>query len=232
MLIFDNLAIKQGAFCLKAHFEIGAGVTAVMGPSGAGKSTLLNAVAGFAAGGGAIIHNGQRIDMLPPAQRPVSMLFQDNNLFPHLTIRENVGLGLRLNRRLGTVEQAAVTKVLAQVGLEGMEDRKPAALSGGQQSRAALARTLLAGQPIVLLDEPFSALGPGLKDEMLDLMQSILTHNADCIILMVTHDPNDAKRTASQVIWVDDGVAAAPVNTAELFANPPASLRNYLGEMG
>jgi len=232
MLTFKCVDIRQGEFSLKANFDVGTGVTAVMGPSGAGKSTLLNAVAGFVAGEGSIMLDGYRIDLLPPAKRPVSMLFQDNNLFPHLTIRENVGLGLRLNRRLGAAEQAQVTNVLAQVGLAGMEERKPAALSGGQQSRAALARTLLAGQPIVLLDEPFSALGPGLKDEMLDLMQTILTHRADCTILMVTHDPNDAKRIASQVIWVNDGVAAAPVETAELFANPPMSLRTYLGETG
>lgn len=232
MLAIESVEIGQGDFSLKASFEIGTGVTAVMGPSGAGKSTLLNAVAGFAGGRGAIYFGGQRIDTLLPAHRPVSMLFQDNNLFPHLSIRENVGLGLRLNRRLADSEQAKVTNVLAQVGLAGLEGRKPAELSGGQQGRAALARTLLAGQPIVLLDEPFSALGPGLKEEMLDLMKDVLTCDTGCTILMVTHDPNDAKRVADQVIWVSEGVAEAPVATAELFANPPPSLRNYLGEMG
>jgi thiamine transport system ATP-binding protein len=232
MLTFENVEIGQGDFSLKANFETCTGVTAVIGPSGAGKSTLLNAVAGFVAGPGAIMLDGTRIDLLPPAKRPVSMLFQDNNLFPHLTVRENVGLGHRLNRRLSVTEQAEVTKVLSQVGLAGMEDRKPAALSGGQQSRAALARTLLAGQPIALLDEPFSALGPGLKDEMLDLMRRTLARVADCTILMVTHDPSDAKRIADQVIWVSEGIASAPVATAALFANPPASIRHYLGEMG
>jgi thiamine transport system ATP-binding protein len=231
MLIFDNVKLRQGTFALSVDFKVATGITAVMGPSGAGKSTLLNAVAGFVGGSGTIHLADKRIDQLPPPQRPVSILFQDNNLFPHLTIQENVGLGLRLNRRLRSDEQIAVTKVLSLVGLEGMEMRKPAALSGGQQGRAALARTLLAAQPVVLLDEPFSALGPGLKDEMLDLMQSTLTQVRDCTILMVTHDPNDAKRIADQVIWVSAGVATAPVITAELFENPPASLRHYMGQM-
>lgn len=232
MLIFENLHIQQKEFNLSANFEVGTGITAVMGASGAGKSTLLNAIAGFVVGAGVIKLGGNRIDLLPPAKRPVSMLFQDNNLFPHLTIRENVGLGLGSQNRLNAAEQDAVIDVLSKVGLAGMEDRKPATLSGGQQGRAALARTLLADKPIVLLDEPFSALGPGLKDEMLDLMESFLTQKNNRIILMVTHDPNDAKRIADRVIWVSDGVAAGPIATTELFATPPDSLRAYLGAMG
>lgn len=232
MLTLEALTVRQDDFQLTATLRIGVGVMAVMGPSGAGKSTFLNAIAGFVANVGVIKLDGDRIDALPPAKRPVSMIFQDNNLFPHLTICENVGLGLRLNRKLNDVERQVVSAVLGRVGLAGYEDRKPAALSGGQQSRAALARTLLAGQPIVLLDEPFAALGPGLKHEMLDLTSAVLTEDRGCTVLMVTHDPNDAKRIADQVVWVGDGIVAPPVATADFFGNPPEGLRDYLGKMG
>jgi len=232
MLTLEALTIRQDDFQLVANLSVDVGITAVMGPSGAGKSTFLNAIAGFVAGSGVIKLDGDRIDTLQPAKRPVSMIFQDNNLFPHLTICENVGLGLRLNRKLKEAERQVVSAVLEKVGLSGLGARKPAALSGGQQSRAALARTLLAGQPVVLLDEPFSALGPGLKDEMLDLMRDILTEDRGCTVLMVTHDPNDAKRIADQVIWVGDGIAAPPVATADFFGDPPEGLRDYLGKMG
>jgi thiamine transport system ATP-binding protein len=154
------------------------------------------------------------------------MLFQDNNLFPHLTISQNIGLGLRPDLRLTHADRVRVTGVLDQVGLTGFEARKPGALSGGQQSRAALARVLLADRPVVLLDEPFAALGPGLRAEMLGLVRDRLEGRT---MLMVTHEPEDAKRAADRVVLVADGVASGPRDTAALFADPPEALRDYLG---
>ena len=148
-----------------------------------------------------------------------------------MSISENVGLGLRGALRLTATEKAQVFEVLTEVGLAEKADRKPSALSGGQQSRAALARVLLAGRPIVLLDEPFAALGPKLKDEMLDLVRDRLVPQGRTVV-MVSHDPRDAKRIADKVCLVADGVVSAPVNTSEIFQNPPAALRDYLGEMG
>jgi thiamine transport system ATP-binding protein len=156
------------------------------------------------------------------------VLFQDNNLFPHLTIAENVGLGLRPDLRLSIGERDAIARILEQVGLNGFGSRKPSALSGGQQSRAALARVLLADRPIVLLDEPFSALGPGLKEDMLDLVKTQLAAKERTLI-MVTHDPADAKRIADDVVLVADGSAEKPVATQALFDNPPPALIDYLG---
>jgi len=154
------------------------------------------------------------------------VLLQDTNLFPRLTIAQEVGLGWRPDLRLDAAQGAGVKAVLEQVGLAGFEARKPGALSGGQQSRAALARVLLADRPIVLLDEPFAALGPGLRAEMLALMRVTLTGRT---VLMVTHDPADAQSVADQVILVADGQAQGPVETAALFANPPVALSDYLG---
>ncbi len=230
MLMLESLRLTQGDFTLAADLTLPTGrFAALIGPSGAGKSTLLAAISGFLKPtAGRILWNGQDITRLPPGDRPVSILFQDNNLFPHLTVDQNVGLGLVPRLRLSPAERARVAEILALTGLTGLGDRKPAALSGGQQSRAALARTLLSGRPLVLLDEPFSALGPGLKDEMLDLAASLL-RAAGRTLIMVTHDPDDAARIADDIILVADGKAAPPVPAKELLAHPPEALRHYLG---
>ncbi|KJZ19448.1 thiamine ABC transporter ATP-binding protein [Loktanella sp. S4079] len=230
MLMCEQLVLAQESFSLTADFAFRErAITGVIGPSGVGKSTFLSAIAGFfAPASGRILWQGNDMVSLPPAKRPVSILFQDNNLFPHLTVTQNVGLGLSPTLRLSDGDRSRVDTVLKQVGLGRLGDRKPAALSGGQQSRAALARVLLADRPVVLLDEPFSALGPGLKDEMLDLVGAMLAENGRTVI-MVTHDPNDAKRIADEVVLVAEGVAHSPVPTHEIFENPPQALRAYLG---
>jgi len=158
----------------------------------------------------------------------VSMLFQDNNLFPHLTVLQNVGIGMRPDLRLKTGDEQTILHALTQVGLAGYADRKPAALSGGQQSRVALARVLVADRPLVLLDEPFAALGPALKDEMLTLVRDVLV-KAGKTVVMVTHDPQDAQAVADRVVLVADGEALAPVATQAIFEDPPEALRAYLG---
>jgi len=230
MLTFENVLLSQGDFALTVDMTLPkAEIIALIGPSGAGKSTLLSAIAGFfAPTRGRISWNGADLGGTAPGARPVSMLFQDNNLFPHLTAAQNVGLGLRPDLKLSPTQLAEVEAALEQVGLSGFSDRKPGALSGGQQSRVALARVLVADRPLVLLDEPFSALGPALKDEMLDLVKGKL-HAAGKTVIMVTHDPADARRIADCAVLVADGVVTAPVSTATLLDNPPPALAAYLG---
>jgi thiamine transport system ATP-binding protein len=118
--------------------------------------------------------------------------------------------------------------VLERLGLSDLGPRKPADLSGGQQGRAALGRVLLQARPVLLLDEPFAALGPALKSDLLALVSN-LAAEAGTTVLMVTHDPADARHFADQVVLVHDGVAEAPVETRAIFADPPAALRAYLG---
>ena len=230
MLRIDGMAVVLGTFRLAADLGVAGGArVAVMGPSGAGKSTLLAALAGFVPlQAGRILWGGQDIGALPPGARPVSMLFQDGNLFPHLSVAQNVGLGLRADLRLSVAEWTEVSTALARVGLQGMERRRPAALSGGQQSRVALARVLLRARPLLLLDEPFAALGPALTAEMLALVGEIAMATG-ATLLMVTHHPADALALTPQTILLADGEAAAPVQTDVLLANPPAVLRRYLG---
>jgi thiamine transport system ATP-binding protein len=230
LLDLRQTSVSRGAFALKADLSIPPGCRiAVIGPSGGGKSTLLSLIGGFLAPDrGRIVFDGQDITDLSPGKRPVSFLFQDQNLFPHLTVLQNVGLGLRPDLRLNAGQNQRLHAVLDEVGLHGMEERRPANLSGGQQSRVALARVLLRARPILLLDEPFAALGPALKSEMLDLLERIASETG-AVVLMVTHDPDDARRFAPQTILVDQGMAHPPVPTGPLLDNPPPGLRAYLG---
>lgn len=229
MLTLEDIRLTQGAFTLSADLTLGAGaIAAVIGPSGAGKSTLLDVVAGFAAPDqGRVLWDGVDITHNAPDARPLSILFQDNNLFPHLTVAQNVGLGLSPSLRLSRGDKDAIEAALARVGLSGLETRKPAALSGGQRSRVALARVLLRKRPLLLLDEPFAALGPALRREMLEQVRD-LVRETGASLLMVSHDPSDAQLIADQVIVVDDGNVSAPIQTDVLFQNPPDALRDYL----
>jgi thiamine transport system ATP-binding protein len=230
MLRLDRVVLAQGTFRLTADWAVEPGArVAVMGPSGAGKSTLLMAVAGFLApAAGRILWQGRDMAGQAPGKRPVSMLFQDQNLFPHLTLAQNLGLGLSPRLRLTSADDAQIAAALDRVGLAGMGARRPAELSGGQAGRAALARALLRARPMLLLDEPFAALGPAMKADMLALVAGIAAETG-ALVLMVTHDPGDARAFAERVIVVDDGIAAPPVATAALFAAPPPGLRDYLG---
>ena len=229
MLRLEHLDLRQGDFRLRADLSVPtAARVAVIGPSGSGKSTLLMAVAGFLApASGRILWDGRDLAGVAPGDRPLSILFQDQNLFPHLTLAQNLGLGLRADLRLDAGQRARVEDALERVGLTGMGARKPAQLSGGQAGRAALARALLRARPLLLLDEPFAALGPALKAEMLELVAELA---GAATVLMVTHDPADARRFADQTILVADGIVQPPRPTAELFADPPPALRAYLGD--
>jgi thiamine transport system ATP-binding protein len=230
MLALEGVVVAQEDWRLTADVSIEAGTsTAIFGPSGAGKSTLLDVIAGFIEpAAGRVLWEGRDLTPLPPAARPVTLLFQDHNLFAHLTVAQNVGLGLRPDLRLDPGERARVAAALSETELAGKEGRRPGELSGGERSRVALARALLRNRPLLLLDEPFAALGPALRAEMLDLVARIRAEQG-ATLLMVSHAPEDARRIAGQVVMVDDGRVSAPVETGALFADPPPALRAYLG---
>ena len=229
-LKINNVHIAQGGFRLTASLQpLEAGIYAVMGPSGAGKSSLLAAMAGFLAlQDGQILWKGRDIAALPPAQRPMAMLFQDNNLFPHLSAARNIALALTSRAKLTADQTDQVNAALERVGLAGFGTKKPPQLSGGEQSRVALARVMLQDKPILLVDEPFSALGPALKAEMLDLLGE-LARERGSVVMMVTHDPADALRIAEKTIVVAEGTANSPKDTGTLMQNPPPALAAYLG---
>lgn len=178
---------------------------AVLGPSGAGKSTLLNLIAGFLqpASGSIMIENHDHT-RTPPARRPVSMLFQENNLFTHLTVRQNIALGMDPGLKLNDTQRQKLELIAGQMGITGFIDRLPGELSGGQRQRVALARCLVREQPVLLLDEPFSALDPALRQEMLALVQEVCQREK-LTMLMVSHSIEDAARIAPRSVVIAEG---------------------------
>ena len=227
MLTLEDVLFRRDMFELTASFSLGANArTAVIGPSGGGKSTLLALISGFeAADRGRVFWGGDDLSDQPPEGRPIAMLFQDNNLFPHLDIETNVALGLEPVARPSRDARDKAREALRRVGLADQVRARPGALSGGQQSRAALARLTLTAKPLVLLDEPFAALGPAQRREMWDLLIELLPQ---ATIVMVTHDPDEAARSASEVIFVDEGQVDAPVATPEFFASARENVQRYL----
>lgn len=183
--------------------EIAAGrILAVTGPSGCGKSTLLNLVAGFERPrSGTIELEGKDIAQLPPDQRPVSILFQADNLFEHLTAGANLGLALR--HRSKTTHSQRIEQALADVDLAGFSAHKADTLSGGQKQRIALARTLLLDRPVLLLDEPFAALDLSNADKLRELVAR-LVREQNWHTILVSHDPRDLA-IADQHLTMRDG---------------------------
>ena len=215
---------------MRFNLAVAAGdLVIVTGPSGSGKSTLLNLIAGFEdVSGGRILLLGKDMTRTAPENRPVSVLFQENNLFQHLTVLQNAGLGLRPSLRLGEAELHRVREALAACGLEGKESRLPGELSGGERQRAGLARVLLQDRPILLLDEPFAALGPALRAEMTGLLRTI-QQDRKMTVLAVTHHPEEWDAVADGFVFVDNGSAAA-TGSMKNFAKAGKGLADYLGE--
>ena len=198
----------------------GPGIIGIIGPSGGGKSTLLNIVAGFTEPqSGRIRINGNDVTGFAPSERPVSILFQEHNLFAHLDAAKNAALGLKPDLSLDKAEWREVDAALARLGLQGRETHRPAELSGGERQRVALARIFLRKKPILLLDEPFSGLGPRLRRDMLEVVRK-LQQDLDLTVLMVSHDPDDLKAIASHAVFVADGTASTPQTIDRFFATP------------
>lgn len=230
-IMFDRVAYGIGDLRAEFSFKRNPGsITAILGPSGAGKSTLLNLAAGFLAPDtGEIWTGGRMINDLPPSERGVSMVFQDNNLFAHLDIHTNIGLGLDPALRLDRQAWALVETALERVGLAGFGRRMPGTLSGGERQRVALARAFARRRPLLLLDEPFDGLGPGLAADMLGLMLEIRAE-VGATVLMVTHDPDEARAAASEILFIAKGRIAADAPAAGFFERHDVpDLQDYLG---
>ena len=195
-----RLAERQWCFDIELDSQ---GIYALLGRSGSGKSTLLNIIAGFLkARSGTVKWKEQDLLKLEPAQRPVTTLFQAHNLFSHLNVMQNIGLGISPNLQLSSEQKTTLHAVLDNVGLAGYEKKLPGSLSGGEQQRVALARCLLRRQPILLLDEPFSALDATTRQEMILLLQQVIESYNPCVI-MVTHDEDDATAMNARILRME-----------------------------
>ena len=206
MIRLDNVFLADDTLPMTFDLQVAAGERiAIIGPSGAGKSTLLNLIAGFVLPTqGNIWLNGENHTRSAPYERPVSMLFQENNLFPHLTVQQNLALGLKTNLKLTALEQDQIERVADAVGLTSFLSRLPNSLSGGQKQRVALARCLLRDKPILLLDEPFSALDPELRMDMLNLIDE-LCYSKNLTLLLVTHQPSELTGKVDRMLRIENG---------------------------
>ncbi|MBK5571591.1 ABC transporter ATP-binding protein [Ensifer sp. SSB1] len=191
-----------------------------LGPSGSGKSTTLYILAGFQdPTDGDILLNGQSLLSTPSHQRNIGMVFQRYTLFPHLSVGENVAFPLRIRRRPQAEIAERVQAALKLVRLDGFEDRKPALMSGGQQQRVALARALVYNPPVLLMDEPLSALDKKLREEIQFEIRRI-HQETGVTILYVTHDQEEALRLSDRIAVFSQGEVDQIGTGQELYANP------------
>lgn len=210
MLVLDKLTLGYPDFSVRYDLVVPHGALATLiGPSGGGKTTLLLAVAGFARpASGTVSFDGRDITDLPPAKRPLSILFQEHNLFPHLSAAQNVGLGLDPRLRLNAGQKLRVAEALERVELGDIGRRRPGELSGGQRQRVALARAIVRDRPLMLLDEPFTGLDPGLRRDMIALVDA-LRRERRLTVVMAIHTPADAAGVADLMVFIDEGRVAA-----------------------
>ena len=221
----DGIRLEKTALQLgtkRFSFDIAmtdGAITAVTGPSGSGKSTLLNLIAGFEIPeSGRILIAGEDVTHAHPSKRPISLVFQDNNLFAHLDLVTNIGLGVDPSLKLSREDRVRISQSLERVGLAGFETRKPGTLSGGERQRAAFARVLVRKRPVLLMDEPFAALDPELRASMASLLLDLHRETGNTVVI-VSHDRAEVQKLADVVVAVDDGtIANSAANTAIPYA--------------
>ena len=233
MLVVENVTVRFGekAALDGASLEVGAGeVVALLGPSGSGKSTLLRAIAGLETiDAGRILFDGKDLSGVPVHERGFGLMFQSYALFPHLTVADNVAFGLRMKNAPDGEVRSRVAEVLGWVGLEEFALRRVDRLSGGEQQRVALARTLAPRPPLVMLDEPVGALDRLLRERLVDDIGGLLEREG-AAALYVTHDHEEARAISDRVAVMRDGqvVQSGPYQT--LASNPATPwIAEFLG---
>jgi len=205
-LVLADVTIRAGGQTLLDAFDLTVApgeIVTLMGPSGAGKSSLLAWIAGTLPpgieGSGRLGLDGRRLDQLPPEQRRMGLLLQEPLLFPHMTVAANLVFAIPRHVKDRKVRRAKAEAALAEVGLEGLGSRDPRTLSGGQKSRAALARCLLAEPEALLLDEPFVSLDSDLRAEIRSFVLARAS-STGLPVLLVTHDQGDAEAAAGRIV--------------------------------
>ena len=207
-------------------------IVTFLGPSGCGKTTILRTIGGFLdVTSGDITVDGQSIIGMPPEKRPTAMVFQSYNLWPHMTIYENLAFGLKLRKVPKAEINADVKKYLDLVSMPGCEKKYPGQLSGGQQQRIAIARSLMLKPSLLLLDEPFSALDAKIRQQMREELKKI-QQDLGITVIFVTHDQEEAMSLSHRIVVMNKGKFEQTGTPAEIY-DKPATLHvaSFIGEM-
>lgn len=221
-LTLSGLTVSYADLDLLKNLDLAVGSGerfAVMGPSGSGKSSLLRAIAGIVPSTGSIKIDGSDVTTLPTHERPIGLMFQDYALFPHMDVQSNIAYGLRMQGMSATERTRRTSELLDRIGLAGFGGRDPLTLSGGEQQRVALARTLAPQPSLIMLDEPLGSLDLELWESLLEQTKAIVT-TIGTTTLYVTHDRGEAFAFADRVAILDAGTIAAIGTPSELWANP------------
>ena len=215
-----NIQVHEGEF------------VTMLGPSGCGKSTILRTLGGFLKiDEGEILLDNQEIQDLPPEKRPTAMVFQSYNLWPHMTVYENLMFGLKIRKVPKAVMKKEADDALKLVGMEGYGKKYPNQLSGGQQQRVAIARALLLKPSVLLLDEPFSALDAKIRQQMRDELKRI-QEELDITVVFVTHDQEEAMALSHRIVVMNKGVIEQIGTPEEIYDNPASRyVASFIGEM-
>ncbi|HLK32371.1 MAG TPA: ABC transporter ATP-binding protein, partial [Terriglobales bacterium] len=216
---FGKLAVLRA---ISLHVDEGEFLT-ILGESGSGKTTLLRLIAGFERpDSGEIWMAGERLDLLPPYRRRVNTVFQSYALFPHLTVRDNVAYGLRVQKIAKENLEQRVDEALAMVKMSAFAASKPAKISGGQQQRVALARALVNRPRLLLLDEPLSALDANLRRQM-QLELKSLQREVGISFVFVTHDQEEAMVMSDRIALLRSGALEQVATPREIYSRPATS---------
>ena len=207
-------------------------IVTFLGPSGCGKSTILRTIGGFMdVTDGDILVDGQSIVNLPPEKRPTAMVFQSYNLWPHMTIYENLAFGLKLRKVPKKEIDAEIKKMLELVSMSGFEKKYPGQLSGGQQQRIAIARSLLLKPSLLLLDEPFSALDAKIRQQMREELKKIQS-DLGITVIFVTHDQEEAMALSHRIVVMNKGKFDQVGTPGEIYDSPATlHVASFIGEM-
>ena len=235
MISVQNVSKNYGDF--KALDDVSVDVqpgslTALLGPSGSGKSTLLRIIGGLEdPDAGAVVINHEEVTPVPPQRRGIGFVFQHYAAFKHMTVRDNVGFGLKIRKRPKKEIAARVDELLGVVGLAGYHERYPNQLSGGQRQRMALARALAVEPKVLLLDEPFGALDATVRKELRVWLRR-LHDEVDVTTLFVTHDQEEAMDVADQIVVMNEGRIEQTGSPRELYEEPANEfVMTFVGEV-
>lgn len=240
----ENKKIKLSIHNMKKHYKNGDGVdyinldvyegefVTMLGPSGCGKSTILRTLGGFLdIDEGEIIIDGEQVQNLPPEKRPTAMVFQSYNLWPHMSVYDNLAFGMKLKREDKKEMDRKIIEMLNMVGMGGYQRKYPNQLSGGQQQRVAIARALLLQPAVLLLDEPFSALDAKIRSQMREELKRI-QQELNITIVFVTHDQEEAMALSHRIVVMNKGMIEQIGTPTEIYDHPVSRyVASFIGEM-